>query len=300
MKKPIVLLFAIIIMLITFSCTALSEEARFVTIQEWLDAKGECGDCMLLLKIQEVLNPVLAIGADETGTINLYSGGENSLIIEFGNEERMLTGYWMVIGNPKYNEYEGTIEMADWALLRMIPDAPTDQLNAEIATKTDELQALQAELERYTVQMTEADAHIADQEVQIDALNAEIVDKTAQIENLKDENVYQAELIEKQEQELQALYSENVEKTNQLEQLKDENAYQAVRIKELEELVEYYKHFVHPGYSWQAIIDELNARIAQLELELEAREKTILEMEAVIEELNCRIAELEAKAEEQN
>ena len=119
--RKIVALSVAVIMLISFLCPALSEEARFVTIQEWLDAKGECGDCMLLLKIQEVLNPVLAIGADETGTVNLYSGGETSIIIEFGNEERMLTGYWIVIANPVYNVFEGSIEMANWSLLRMIP-----------------------------------------------------------------------------------------------------------------------------------------------------------------------------------
>ena len=119
--RKIVALSVVVIMLISFLCPALSEEARFVTIQEWLDAKGECGDCMLLLKIQEVLNPVLAIGADETGTVNLYSGGETSIIIEFGNEERMLTGYWIVIANPVYNVFEGSIEMANWSLLRMIP-----------------------------------------------------------------------------------------------------------------------------------------------------------------------------------
>ena len=122
MKKTAALIVSAVLALILLSCAALGEEAKFVTIQEWLDAKGECGDCMLLLKIQEVLNPVLAIGADETGAINLYSGGENSIIVEFGNEERMLTGYWIVIANPRYNEYEGTIEMADWILLRMIPN----------------------------------------------------------------------------------------------------------------------------------------------------------------------------------
>ncbi|MBO4318393.1 MAG: hypothetical protein J5855_09005 [Mailhella sp.] len=121
MKKTVALSVAVVFMLITFLSPALSEEARFVTVQEWLDAKGECGDCMLLLKIQEVLNPVLAIGADETGTINLYSGGETSIIIEFGNEERMLTGYWIVIANPVYNVFEGSIEMANWSLLRMVP-----------------------------------------------------------------------------------------------------------------------------------------------------------------------------------
>ena len=122
MKKILALTIALVVMLAPLSFAALGEGAKFVTIQEWLDAKGECGDCMVLLKIREVLNPVLAIGADETGTVNLYSGGADSLILEFGNEERMLTGYWMVIGSPRYNEYEGTIEMADWTLLRLIPD----------------------------------------------------------------------------------------------------------------------------------------------------------------------------------
>ena len=121
MKKTAALFFTVVLMIAVLLCPALSEEVRFVTVQEWLDAKGECGDCMLLLKIQEVLNPVVAIGADETGTINLYSGGETSIIIEFGNEERMLTGYWIVIANPKYNVFEGTIEMANWSLLRLMP-----------------------------------------------------------------------------------------------------------------------------------------------------------------------------------
>ena len=147
MKKSIALIITIV--LISLSYAALSEEAEFVTIQEWLDAKGECGDCMLLLRIQEVLNPVLAIGADETGTVNLYSGGENSIIIEFGNDQRLLTGYWMIIGNPRYNEYEGTIEMAAWTLLRMIPDTQIDQHNAEIAAKTEEIQKLNAQMEQY-------------------------------------------------------------------------------------------------------------------------------------------------------
>ena len=267
MKKTIALIASVILVLIIVSCAALSEEARFVTIQEWLDAKGESGDCMLLLKIQEVLNPVLAIGADDTGTINLYSGGENSIIIEFGNDERLLTGYWMVIGYPKYNEYEGTIEMADWSLLSAIPDTQTVQFNAEIAAKTEEIQALQTELERYAEQMAGADAYIAEQAAQIDALNAE-----------------------------------NAEKTAWIEQLRAENADQAARIEELKELVEYYKNSFYPGpgTTWQAIINELKVRIEQLEAELAERLECIAAMEVEIEKLNCRIAELEAIAEEQN
>ena len=121
MKKKVALFVAAVLMLISLLSPALSEEVRFVTVREWLDAKGECGDCMLLLKIREVLNPVVALCADETGTVNLYSGGETSIIIEFGNEERMLTGYWIVIANPRYNVFEGSIEMVNWSLLRMIP-----------------------------------------------------------------------------------------------------------------------------------------------------------------------------------
>lgn len=122
MRKILAAALAVMLVLISFSCFAQAEEEmKFVTIQEWLDAKGECGSCMLLLKIKEVLNPVLALCADETGEVNLYSGGESSIILEFGSEERILNGYWMVIANPRYNEYEGTVEMADWTLLRLMP-----------------------------------------------------------------------------------------------------------------------------------------------------------------------------------
>ena len=281
MKKTIALIASVILVLIIVSCTTLSEEARFVTIQEWLDAKGECGDCMLLLKIQEVLNPVLAIGADDTGTINLYSGGENSIIIEFGNEERLLTGYWMVIGNPRYNEYEGTIEMADWALLRTIPDTQSIQFNAEIIAKTEEIQALHTELEQYAEQMAEADAYITEQAAQIDALNAENAEKMDWIEQLR---------------------AESTEKSTWIEELRAENADQAARIEELKELVEYYKNSFYPGpgTSWQAIINELKVRIEQLEAELAERLECIAAMEVEIEKLNCRIAELEAVTGEQN
>ena len=99
------------------------EGTRFVTVQEWLDAKGECGECMLLLKVETVLNPVLAIGRDETGTVNLYSGKaeETDIIVWFMGEDCAGEGSTMVIANPRYNIYEGTIEMADWTLVRLLP-----------------------------------------------------------------------------------------------------------------------------------------------------------------------------------
>lgn len=125
MKKTIALALSIVLVLVSLSCIALAEEGpRFVTIQEWLDAKGDCGDCMLLLKIRQVINPVVALAADETGTVNLYSGANDpdSFVAFMGEEEGPLDGWILVIANPKYNPYEGTIEMAEWTLLRIIPN----------------------------------------------------------------------------------------------------------------------------------------------------------------------------------
>ena len=124
MKKTVALALSIVLVLVSLSCIAQAEEEpKFVTIQDWLDAKGDCGNCMLLLKIKQVLNPVLAIAVDETGEVNLYSGGnEESSFMEFwSDEDGLFENYYLVIANPKYNPYEGTIEMAEWTLLRLFP-----------------------------------------------------------------------------------------------------------------------------------------------------------------------------------
>ena len=124
MKKTIALALSIVLVLVSLSCFAQAEdEPKFVTLQEWLDAKRECGNYMLLLKVQQILNPVLAVAADDTGTINLFSGnGEDSMIINFMSDECPQEGAIMVIANPRYNEFEGTVEMADWVLLRIMKD----------------------------------------------------------------------------------------------------------------------------------------------------------------------------------
>ena len=124
MKKTIALALSIVLVLVSLSCIVQAEEVpKFVTIQEWLDAKGECGDCMLLLKITQILNPVLAVAADDTGTINLFSGnGEDSMIINFMSDECPQEGAILVIANPRYNEFEGSVEMADWTVLRIMRD----------------------------------------------------------------------------------------------------------------------------------------------------------------------------------
>ena len=278
MKKSIALIITIV--LISLSYAALSEEAGFVTIQEWLDAKGECGDCMLLLRIQEVLNPVLAIGADETGTVNLYSGGENSLIIEFGNEERLLTGYWMIIGNPRYNEYEGTIEMADWALLRMIPDTQADQHNAESAVKTEEIQALNAQIEQYSAQLAELEAIADERAAQIEMLTAKNTELAAQNQML-------SEVVHEQNAKIEMLY--------------EQNADQAAEIEEHRKIIDDQPHIVNP---WQKIIDELKVEIDTLAAEKETLLAELISCNAHIEELESkntalqsRIAELEAMVE---
>lgn len=128
MKKTIALALSIVLVLVSLSCFAHAEEGpKFVTIQEWLDAKGECGGCMLLLKVTQILNPVLAIAEDDTGTINLFSGnGEDSMIINFMSDECPQEGAILVIANPRYNEFEGSIEMADWTLLRVMRDPALD------------------------------------------------------------------------------------------------------------------------------------------------------------------------------
>ena len=121
MKKAIAL---IITMVLLAACvSALAEEPRFITVNEWLDAKGECGDCYVVVQIREVLTPVLAVVGDETGTVNLYTGGETELLFDFTDHED--PGYYQnwifVLRNPQYNEFESTAEMKNWTLVRFLP-----------------------------------------------------------------------------------------------------------------------------------------------------------------------------------
>ena len=125
MKKATALLLVLACLFV--SGAALGDEAKFVTIQDWLDAKGECGDCMMLVKIETVMNPVFAIAKDDTGSVNIFSGnGEDSAIIWFMGEDCAPEGTVMVIGNPRYNVFDGNVEMADWTIIRMLLPDPAE------------------------------------------------------------------------------------------------------------------------------------------------------------------------------
>ena len=124
MKKTIALALSIVLVLASLSCTALAEEApKFVTIQEWMDAKGECGDCYMLVQVMQVLNPVLAVVGDETGSVNLYTGGETELLFDFSDHQdaEYYRNWIFVISNPQYNVFEGTVELKNWKLERFMP-----------------------------------------------------------------------------------------------------------------------------------------------------------------------------------
>ena len=121
MKKTFAFLIALV--LLAACACALADGPRFVTVSEWLDTKGECGDCCMVLQIREVLNPVLAIAEDETGSVNLYSGGETDLLFDFSDHQdaAYYRNWIFVISNPQYNEFEGTPELKNWKLERFMP-----------------------------------------------------------------------------------------------------------------------------------------------------------------------------------
>ena len=121
MKRIIAILITAV--LLAACASALADGRKFVTINEWLDAKGECGDCALVVQVREVLGPVLAIVEDETGSVNLYTGGEEDLLFNFGDHgDAEYYKHWIfVISNPEYNVFEGTVELKNWTLERFMP-----------------------------------------------------------------------------------------------------------------------------------------------------------------------------------
>ena len=54
-------------------------------------------------------------------TIKRDMRGGDMDIVFMGDETGSKVGYILVIANPKYNPFEGNIEMAEWTLLRILP-----------------------------------------------------------------------------------------------------------------------------------------------------------------------------------
>ena len=121
MKRIIALLVTVV--LLAACASTLADGRKFVTIKEWLDAKGECGDCALVVQVREVLGPVLAVVEDETGSVNLYTGAEEDLLFNFAdhNDAEYYRHWIFVISNPEYNVFEGTVELKNWTLERFMP-----------------------------------------------------------------------------------------------------------------------------------------------------------------------------------
>jgi hypothetical protein len=121
MKRIIALLVTVV--LLAACASTLADGRKFVTIKEWLDANGECGDCALVVQVREVLGPVLAVVEDETGSVNLFTGAEEDLLFNFAdhNDAEYYRHWIFVISNPEYNVFEGTVELKNWTLERFMP-----------------------------------------------------------------------------------------------------------------------------------------------------------------------------------
>ena len=86
------------------------------SVQEWLVGKGPVGS-VLVVMVQEVINPVLASVTDGTASVNLFGvqvDGEFTPLTDLGIQ----AGELLVLVNPVWNEFEGTVELADSLLYR--------------------------------------------------------------------------------------------------------------------------------------------------------------------------------------
>ena len=121
MKKLISLILAALLVF-TITIAVAEEIPTIVTVNEWLETKGETTG-LVIVQVQEVINPVLALVADETGYVNLFGVTVNGEMTDFVTSG-ITAGDILVLWNPRYNEFEGTVEMADAILLRHAILAP--------------------------------------------------------------------------------------------------------------------------------------------------------------------------------
>ena len=121
MKKVIALLVILLALSILAGCgnrlggTASNE----ISIQEWLDSKGETESSTMTVTVKTIVNPVLAIVEDGFGTsVNLFGVMVDGEFMEFEKAD-ISQGDTIVIRGGKYNEYEGNVEIAEAALVEI-------------------------------------------------------------------------------------------------------------------------------------------------------------------------------------
>ena len=117
MKRLMAYLLALVLCLTSF--VAAGEDINIVTIEDWLNAKGECGTCAVLAIVEEVVNPMLAIIRDDTASVRLFT-------TVF--DEGLRDGDILLLLNPTYNLYEGEIEMAFPQIVRRVPTGDENAL----------------------------------------------------------------------------------------------------------------------------------------------------------------------------
>lgn len=94
-----------------------SETPTAVTVGDWLEAHGVCGNCTLTVTVMEIINPALALVGDETGEVNLYGLQIDQAFLSI-EEAGIQPGDVLTLSNPKYNVYDGNVEMSDAILVR--------------------------------------------------------------------------------------------------------------------------------------------------------------------------------------
>ena len=128
MKRITVIILALVLCLI---CVFVQAEGgpNLLTVQEWLDQKGECGNCFLLAVVTKITTPMQALVCDETAACNLFIA-----VDEAGLRE----GDIILMHNPGYNEYEGSVEIAFPEIVRHIH---LDEAVARVDAQTYEFMA---------------------------------------------------------------------------------------------------------------------------------------------------------------
>ena len=123
MKKVIALLVILLALSILAGCGNQSGEPasneNSISVQEWLDSKGETESSIMTVTVKTIVNPVLAIVEDEFGTsVNLFGVMVDGEFMEF-EKAGISQGDTIVIRGGKYNEYEGNVEIAEAALVEI-------------------------------------------------------------------------------------------------------------------------------------------------------------------------------------